>query len=99
MSYLAAGLVQVAGVIGVVYYAASENNDLAPETTSHWEHARRGGSAGYAVMALVISSAIALAFLAMARFPQLRARRFAVPAAVVSLVSLYATFFLLTPGQ
>ena len=69
MRYIVAALLQIAGVIWVVYYATSPDTyysePSAPETTSHWEHASSGGGAGYAVGAMVVASAIALMFIAM----------------------------------
>ena len=103
MRYIVAGLLQVAGVIWVVYYATSPDDYYSargsPETTSHWEHASNGGAAGYAVGAMVIASAIAVVFLAMGFVPRWRRGGPAVLGGVAYLISLYAAFILLSFGH
>jgi len=103
MRYVVAGLLQVAGVIWVVYYAASPDSyysePSAPETTSHWEHATRGGGAGYAVGAMVVASAIALMFIAVGLVTRWRRGGLALLAGGVYLISLYAAFVFLTMGH
>ena len=98
MRYIVAALLQIAGVIWVVYYAASADT-YSSETTSHWEHATRGGGAGYAVGAAVIASAIALMFIAMGLVTRWRRRGLAVLAGGVYLISLYAAFIFLSIGH
>jgi hypothetical protein len=103
MRYVVAGLLQVAGVIWVVYYAASPDEYYAapgsPDTISHWEHASNGGAAGYAVGAMVIASAIAVVFLAMGLVPRWRRGGPAVLGGVAYLISLYAAFIFLSFGH
>ena len=98
MRYLVAALLQIAGVIWVVYYAASPDTYYS-ETTSYWEHATRGGGAAYAVGATVIASAIALMFIAMGLVTRWRRRGLAVLAGGVYLISLYAAFIFLSMGH
>jgi hypothetical protein len=103
MRYIVAGLLQVAGVIWVVYYATSPDDYYSvrgsPETTSHWEHATRGGGAGYAVGAMVVASAIALTFIAMGLVTRWRRGGLALLAGGVYLISLYAAFIFLSMGH
>ena len=103
MRYIAAALLQIPGVIWVFYYAASPDTyysePSAPETTSHWEHATRGGGAGYAVGAMLIASAIALMFIASGLVTRWRSRGLALLAGGVYLISLYAAFIFLSIGH
>jgi hypothetical protein len=103
MRYIAAGLLQVAGVIWVISYATSPDDYYSargsPETTSHWEHASNGGAARYAVAAMAIASAIAVVFLAMGLIARWRRGGLAALGGVTYLISLYAAFIFLSFGH
>ena len=98
MGYLVVGLVQVAGVAGVITYA-TEPDSYYMNGTTHWEHASKNAAASYAIGAMVIASAIALLFIAMGLVPQWRRGGLAVIAGVAYVIALWAAFFWLTIGH
>jgi hypothetical protein len=98
--YTAAGIVEVAGILWIFAYARQDDGYYSPTEVSHWEHASKGGGAAIAVVCIAFAAAIALAFVAQAVFPKRAViRPFAVPLAVVYLLTLFGAFFSLTVGH
>jgi len=94
-----AGLAGVAGVLWIVAYARQDDGYYAQAGFTHWDHASKSAGATLAVICLSFAAAIALAFLAQAFVRRSVIRRFALPLAIVYLVTLYGAFFWLTVGH
>jgi hypothetical protein len=98
--YSAIGLLQTAGVAGIVAYAAGADDYYAPDGVSRWEHATRDGGAAFLVTIIAIAAAISFAFLAQGLF--LRRPRFGVlviPAVAVYCALLLFAYALLSLGH
>ena len=100
MRYIVTGLLQVAGVVGIVIYARADDDYYGNDHVSHWEHATRGGAAPLAVAATLLASAVALAFLVQGLFSrQLHVGRFAIVLGALYVLSLWFAFVLLSLGH
>ena len=100
IGYLVAGLVEVAGVLWIFAYARQDDGYYAQTGFTHWDHASKGGAAALAAVCVAFAAAIALAFITQALFVKRSViRPFAVPLAVVYLLTLCGAFFWLTVGH
>ena len=98
--YTAIGVLQAAGVAGIVAYAAGADEYYAPDDVSRWEHAIRDGGAAFLVAVIAMAAAISFAFLAQCLF--LRRPRFeilAILAAAVYCALLLLAYALLSLGH
>jgi hypothetical protein len=97
--YSAIGLLQTAGIAGIVAYAAGADDYYAPDGVSRWEHATRDGGAAFLVTVIAIAAALSFAFLAEGLFLRRpRCGLFAVPAVAVCALLLFA-YALLSLGH
>ena len=95
-----AAILEVAGVLWIFAYARQDDGYYSPTEVTHWEHASKRDGAAVAVVCVAFAAAIALAFVAQAVFPKRTViRPFAVPLAMVYLLTLFGAFFWLTVGH
>jgi len=100
MRYTAIGLLQAAGVAGIVAYAAGADDYYAPDNVSRWEHATRDGGATFLVAVIAAAAAISFAFLVQGLFmKRRRAVGLAIPAGALYCALLLLAHAVLSLGH